>query len=155
MIDVVSYLRTETGQFIEISHASQSPPDPRHVEGAIDLTINGVQILDRELWDDVDHLWAYICNMVSDFRHSDEVATYFPDQPIRFGFKQVGGGMLLVSLTYDDVRRVASVSESEFVATLQRAGTEFFTKMKELLPESDAVYDDALARLMGRIDSDQ
>lgn len=57
----------------------------------------------------------------------------------------------LVSLTYDDVRRATSVDERELVEALRLAGSDLFTKMKDLCPQNAAAYDDALARLMGRL----
>ncbi|MDF3298562.1 hypothetical protein [Streptomyces tropicalis] len=147
MIEITSYLRTKSGSFVDVAEASFPPADPSYVEGAIDMTINGVRILDQELWDYVDELWAYIGDMVLKLADEDEVSTYFPDQPIRLLFKRLGGGLVLVSLTYDDVKRTVPVEERELVDALQRSGTEFFTRMKELLPENALGYDDALTRL--------
>jgi hypothetical protein len=147
MIKITSYLRTKSGSFIDVAEAIVPPPDPSYVEGAIDMTVNGVQVLDQELWDYVDELWAYISDMVLKLATEDEASTYFPDQPIRLSFKRLSAGLVLVSLAYDDVKRTVSVEERELVATLQRSGTEFFTRMKELLPENALGYDDALTRL--------
>ncbi|MFF9085980.1 hypothetical protein ACF1BE_06120 [Streptomyces sp. NPDC014991] len=149
MIDITSYLRTESGSFVDVAEAGTPPVDPSYVEGAIDMTINGVRILDREVWDYVDELWAYIGDMVLKLANEGEASTYFPDQPIRLSFKRLGGGLVLVSLTYDDVKRTVSVGERELVNALRWSGTEFFTRMKELLPENALGYDDALTRLTG------
>ncbi|MFE4752901.1 hypothetical protein ACFRIB_21915 [Streptomyces mirabilis] len=151
MIEITSYLRTKSGGFTTVPDTTSAPSDPSYVEGAIELTINGVRILDQELWDYVDELWSYISDMVLSLKHEDEAATYFPDQPIRLSFKRLGGGLVLVSLTYDDVKRATSVDERELVEALQRSGTKFFTRMKELLPGNAQGYDDALARLMGHV----
>jgi hypothetical protein len=147
MIDITSYLRTASGEFVDITETTSPPPDPAYVEGAIAMTVNGVRILDQDLWDYVDQLWAYISDMVLKLATEDEASTYFPDQPIRLSFKRVAGGLVLVSLSYDDVRRAVSADEREFLAALRRCGMEFFTRMMELLPENAAVYDSALTRL--------
>ncbi|MFG2607635.1 hypothetical protein ACGFT2_29445 [Streptomyces sp. NPDC048514] len=147
MIDITSYLRTKSGSFVKVAEAGSPPADPSYVEGAIDMTVNGVRILDQELWDYVDELWAYIGDMLQKLASEGEASTYFPDQPIRLSFKRLGGGLVLVSLTYDDVKRTVSIEERELVDALQRSGTEFFTRMKELLPENALGYDDALTRL--------
>ncbi|WP_345060934.1 hypothetical protein, partial [Streptomyces rameus] len=127
MIDVTSYLRTKSGSFVDVAEAGSPAADPSYVEGAIDMAINGVRILDQELWDYVDELWAYIGDMVLKLTNEGEASTYFPDQPIRLSFKRLGGGLVLVSLTYDDVKRTVSVGERELVDALRRSGTEFFT----------------------------
>ncbi|MFF1280848.1 hypothetical protein ACFVY4_08745 [Streptomyces sp. NPDC058299] len=147
MIEITSYLRTKSGSFIDVVEAGFPPADPSYVEGAIDMTINGVRVLDQELWDYVDELWSYVSDMVLKLADEDEASTCFPDQPIRLSFRRLGGGLVLVSLTYDDVKRTVSVEERELVDALRRSGTEFFTKMKELLPENALGYDDALTRL--------
>lgn len=147
LIHVDSYLRTRDGEFTPVGKAVDPPSNPRHVEGAIDLTVNGVAILDRDLWDDVDQLWAYICDMVVTLNDQDESSTFFPDQPIKLTFRRVGGNLLLVSLAYDDVKRSVSVDEASFVVALQEGGRRFFDRLRELLPENAPGYDDALERL--------
>lgn len=64
MIEIISYLRTTDGQFVEVSETDTRPANHRYVEGAIDLVIDGVPILDVALWDYVDQLCAYISDMV-------------------------------------------------------------------------------------------
>lgn len=147
VIHVESYLRARMGEFIPVADVSELPPNPRHIEGAVDLVVNGVSIIDQSLWDDVDALWAYISDMVMALNESDESSTLFPDQPIKLTFRRVGGGLLLVSLTNGDVRRAVSVDERAFISALQESGRSFFARLKELVPQKASGYDDALGRL--------
>lgn len=66
MIVVRSYLGTPDTSFTDIVDAEHAPADPFYVDGAIELTIDDVEILDQGLWDLVDQLWAYICAMAQE-----------------------------------------------------------------------------------------
>jgi hypothetical protein len=148
VIEVVSYLRNSAGQFSQLDVATGRPGDPRHIEGAIELTINGVQILDTFVWDYVDQLWAYISDMIVALGERGEASTYFPDQPIRLSFRKQGLSRVLVTLELDaSTRRVASINESELVNALRVGGLAFFRKMSELVPENRAGYEPSVARL--------
>lgn len=148
MIEVVSYLRDPDGQFSQVEAATSRPNDPRYIEGAIDLTVNGVQILDTFVWDYVDQLWAYISDMIIALRERGEASTYFPDQPIRLSFRKQGLNQVLVTLELDsNTRRTASINESEFINALRAGGLAFFQRMSELVPENRAGYQPSLARL--------
>lgn len=150
MIEITSYLRAADGQFAQVETVVTAPPDARYVEGAVELAIDGVQILDVTMWDYVDQLWSYISDMVLKLRDRDEASTYFPDQPIRFSFRRQGKDRVLVVLEINDKTRKASVEEGELLAALRAHGSAFFGKMTELLPENGDAYDDALDRLNQR-----
>jgi len=109
--------------------------------------VNGVCIIDKTLWDDVDQLWAYMSDMVLALNNSNESSTFSPDQPIKLTFRRLKAGNILISLTFDDVRRSVSANEASFIFALQQSGQEFFHKLKKLLPENAPGYDDALERL--------
>jgi hypothetical protein len=147
LIEVESYLRASDGEFTPIAEASHPPADTRRIEGAITLRIDNVTVLDTAVWDYVDQLWAYICDMVGALSEKSEVSTYFPDQPIKLIFRRQGNGRILVSAEMSRGSRVANADEHEFVSELQSKGSEFFAKMSELLPENRRGYDDALTRL--------
>jgi hypothetical protein len=147
MIEITSYLRTADGRFTRIGDVSNAPPSPRYVEGAIELTIDGVPILDTVMWDYVDQLWAYISDMVLSLGERGEASTYFPDQPIKFSFHRQGKSRVLVTLEINDNIRTASIEQGELVAALRIHGSAFFHKMIELLPGNRDGYADALKRL--------
>jgi hypothetical protein len=148
VIKIRSYLRQPDSLFAPIEDVTETPSDPRHVEGAIQLSIDEVPILDNELWDDVDQLWAYIGNMVEELVRSGHASTLFPDQPIELTFRRTGNGRVLVSTHVDDDDvRAASVDERELLSALRESGSAFFQKMTTLLPMNAAGYDDAVRRL--------
>jgi hypothetical protein len=150
MIEVVSYLRGPGGKFTQVDAVTSSPPDPRHVEGAVELTVDGVPIIDTVMWDYVDQLWAYISDMVLSLQEQEQASTYFPDQPIKLSFRKLGKGRVLVTLQIDGATRTASADEGELIVSLREQGSAFFDKMTELLPGNRDGYADALERLNSR-----
>lgn len=147
MIEVTSYLRESDGQFTRVDAVASPPSNHRYVEGAVELKIDGIPIIDTVMWDYVDQLWAYIGDMVSSLREQGQASTYFPDQPIKLTFRKQGGKRVLVTLEINGVTRKASADESELVASLRKNGSAFFRKMTELIPENRDGYADALKRL--------
>jgi hypothetical protein len=136
MITIESYFCNSYGDdFVEVTpHVEYTFPDPRHVDGAIELTINGVAIFDKTMWDLVDQLWMYIVNMLEDMKQDDRADRMFPDQSLRFSFERVGDGLLKVTSFSSDVPRTAVVEESRFIDALKKAGIPFFETMVRLNP---------------------
>jgi hypothetical protein len=147
MIQVKSYLRGSGGQFTEVDAVDSPPPNHRYVEGAVELTIDGIPIIDMGMWDYVDQLWAYIGDMILSLQEQGLASTYFPDQPIKLMFRKHGRGRVLVTLDINGTTRTASADEGELVSSLREHGSAFFGKMIELLPENRDGYANALERL--------
>ncbi|MRH89214.1 hypothetical protein GFY24_17460 [Nocardia sp. SYP-A9097] len=148
MISVISYLKDSDGAFVPLGEVDFAPSNPRHVEGAIDLKINGVTILDKTLWDDVDQLWAYIVDAIRDLRTNGESDTSFPDQPIDLSFRRTGGGRVLVTLESGTIKqRKVSVDESELTVALCGAADAFLARLSEILPMNRLAYEAALSGL--------
>jgi hypothetical protein len=117
------------------------PPDADYIEGAIDLCINGSQILSTAEWDYIDQLWAYIAKMLVDLsKGSQVVETRFPDQPVIFQIKRVSGGMLRISCSYGEVSREASAREERVLAAMRQAGLDFYSRMLDLVPSNFERY---------------
>lgn len=150
MIEVTSYLRGSDGKFTQVDAVTSSPSNHRYVEGAVELTIDGVPMIDTVMWDYVDQLWAYISDMVLSLQEQGQASTYFPDQPIKLMFRRHGRNRVLVTLEVNGATRTASADESELVASLREHGSAFFGKMIELIPENRDGYADALKRLNSR-----
>ena len=147
MISVATYLRTPDGGFVPVADVTAAPPNDLHIEGAIHLTANGVDVLDTSLWDDVDQLWAYIATMVDDLAKSDRVSTYFPDQPIEFAIERMRGRMVRVSTVVGDEKRTSVVDEDGLLAALRTAGLEFFDTMSRLVPGNAETYRHSVQKL--------
>jgi hypothetical protein len=131
---------------MSVNECDMPPPDPHYIEGAIELIINGTEIIGKAHGDYVDQLWSYIAAMTEKLSREDEVSTYFPDQPILLTFSRVGNRLLVSSRVSSGVRR-ASADESELLQALRTAGRRFFDKMSELVPSNLDSYQVALASL--------
>ena len=147
MIEIETYLRSASGEFLPVDACVDRPLDADYVEGAIRIVINGVEILGVEEWDYIDQLWAYIASMIPKLSATGYASTYFPDQPIELSFQRQGS-QVLVSATLNEKTRKASVAMSDFLSALRKSGVEFFTKMSTLLPDSKDVYLEARSELL-------
>jgi hypothetical protein len=134
--------------FVPLPEASGPVADHDYIDGAIELTIDGVPICDRTDRDLVDQLWAYICTMLGEFRTQDRVSTYFPDMPTELVFQRLKGGRMLVTYTANGVDQTSpSVMEDEFVEAMSSAARTAFAQLAVLVPENAASYDWALRQL--------
>jgi hypothetical protein len=147
MIEITSYLRDEDGEYTRVADAMKPPSGPRYIEGALELKINGVMVIDLAMWDYIDILWCYISDMVASLLAKGEAGTNFPDQPIRLGLERVRGHEVLVTLTMDDERRAVSVDQDELIDALSRYGLEFFRAMLRLVPVNFPAYAESIERL--------
>lgn len=146
MITIRTLLRSPDGVFYDVGTCDGVPSDLDYIEGAIELRVDGVEIIGKSEWDYVDQLWAYIANMMDAFRTQDEVSTYFPDQPILLALERKGG-RVLVSCKTGEVTRRASAGDTEFRQAVRTAGREFFEKMTNLARSNASSYEIALSKL--------
>lgn len=100
--------------------------------GAIVLEVNGVEVLDRDLADDIVMMWTYVANVVNEYRNGRPARTSLPDQGICFSLNPLPRGQILVSLEGAGDKRAASADAEEVLFALRFAGNEFFDKMEEL-----------------------
>ena len=73
--------------FIAIEDFHGDIGDPIHIDGAIELTANGVQILSKQNWDFLDQLWTYLLQGLRAALQGDNFSCYFPDSPTAITFR--------------------------------------------------------------------
>lgn len=100
--------------------------------GAIVLDVNGTEVLDRDLVDDIVMMWVYVANVVNEYQNGRPAKTSLPDQGIYFSLKPLPRGQVLVSVEGAGDRRAAVADADEVLFALRLAGNEFFDKMEEL-----------------------
>ncbi|MCC3650640.1 hypothetical protein LIX60_03865 [Streptomyces sp. S07_1.15] len=144
MIEVKSYLMGADGKFHPVDQVSTYDGDRDYVEGAIELTINHVPIIDCDMYDYVDQLWAYLVRLIGEASTSGRSETLFPDQPIRLTLENGRNGRMLVTCDAGDGRRVAYCFRKELSAAIKEEATRFFQWMSQLIPENSRGYAYAL-----------
>ncbi|MGW9434288.1 hypothetical protein ACWHA1_41060 [Streptomyces decoyicus] len=133
MVEIETFLRGADGGFVQVESCHTSPPDLDYIEGAIRLSVDGLEIIGTEEWDYVDQLWCYIAEMVTKMQSSGYAETYFPDQSIKLSFRAIGS-RALVAVKIGEEKRAANVSSADFLEAVRAAGMTFFRKMSELAP---------------------
>ena len=146
MMTIRTFLRSGDGVFQPVGECQVPPPDPDYIEGALEITIDGVEIIGKPEWDYVDQLWAYLATMVGQLRASGEATTYLPDQPIELSLTASDGLVRVASLVGGQVR-AGLVDEVEFLATVRAEGRAAFTELTRLAAVNAASYRLSLADL--------
>lgn len=136
MIEIRSYLGTPDSRFTPVEDATAPPADLEYIAGAIELTIDGKVILDRQLWDSVNFLWAAIADLMESFSQHGQSATYFPDQPILLSLRRVRQDDVIISVEATNIeRRAAMASIRDLFEGLPTHGELFFEELFRLVPE--------------------
>ena len=147
MIALQTYLR-DGDAFIAVDQFEGDIRDPMHIEGAIELTVNGVVLMDRSLYDDVDQLWSYLAQATLDCADRGSGSTLFPDTPIRVSLERVKGDQIEIEIDWPRPEgRRARASSAEFVRAVYDHGKAFFDRMTSLAPQNRPAYQDSLSRL--------
>lgn len=144
MVEIETFLRGADGGFMQVEACRTPPPDLDYIEGAIRLSVDGLEIIGTEEWDYVDQLWCYITEMVTKLKSSGYAETYFPDQPIKLSFR-AAGSRVLVAARIGEETKTANASSVDFLEAVKAAGVIFFREMSELVPGNP--YAEAQRRL--------
>ncbi|GAB3550006.1 hypothetical protein GCM10027444_18530 [Actinopolyspora lacussalsi] len=126
-------LRRRDGTFGALDETARTRRG-EYVEGAIVLTVWGVEVLDTTLWDDVDYLWRYLADMVEDLVDGKDCGTYFPDQPVELSFRNIPREHVVVSVRAGEEKRTAAAPKDALLDALRTAGNEFFDWLDHVAP---------------------
>lgn len=127
MISSKTYLKIKN-EFVDFHAFDGEIQDPNYIEGAIELSVSGVVLLDKSMWDYVDQLWAYLTEGLVCVSRGEGFKVCFPDQPIEIKF-YVRGGSVVFSVAVHEIIKVV-VDRSEFVSEMKRFAVEFFEDLK-------------------------
>ncbi|WP_205877916.1 hypothetical protein [Mycobacterium camsae] len=111
-----------------------------HIDGALELQIDNIAVLDRSMWDHIDQLWAYLVYMISDLKKVGKAHTYYPDQPLKLTFEAIGEGLVRVASYPSDGPRLAVVKQVELIRCLKASGIKFFATMIRINPKDKDMY---------------
>ena len=147
-MQIESYIKTNK-VFVPVDEFCAPLADPEHIEGAIVLTINDVELITQEMWDYVDQLWEYLVDAVLGAAEGREVTFFFPDQPIEVKVRPVWNGRGIdLEVRRRAVWRRTSTSMQEFTSRLCDAGEKFFRKMRQANPSNKNADEQVLAKLL-------
>jgi len=138
VVEIETFLKGADGGFVQVEACRTPPPDLDYIEGAIRLSVDGLEIIGTGEWDYVDQLWCYIAQMVTKMQSSGYAETYFPDQPIKLSF-QAAGSRVLVTAKIGEETKTVNASSADFLDSVKAAGMVFFSKMSELVPANSYV----------------
>ncbi|MCJ8273110.1 MAG: hypothetical protein MJK04_27380 [Psychrosphaera sp.] len=139
MINVNTYLKTADNRFVPYKDFTGKLKDLDYIEGAMELELNGVLLIDVSMWDYIDELWAYICKGLGLVKRGMEFSTYFPDQPIKLDFIPLNNDMLKITINVHAEKTVV-VSLSEFVKVMTQEVAQFFEYLVKLHPEYEEEF---------------
>ena len=149
MVTVRSYLRRKDGSFQPVEEVTRRPSGPDYdIEGAVELTVNGTQLIGQQEWDYVVLLWASIINALEELCLTGAGRAGFPDQPLNLVFQWQDPQRVLVRYVEgrQELRR-ATAAREELLAALCAAGERFFARMAELRPKEAPKCQDERERL--------
>ena len=144
-IVVKTYLK-DSEQFIPYSEFENEIKDPDYIEGAIELSVEGVPLLTLDLWDYVDQLWAYIVQGLQDVAAGQEFFTHFPDQPIELKIIPVNEKLWKIKVKVDEEVSVVA-NRGEFVSALSEEAKNFFEFLSRKVPQNKGAYEELLSSL--------
>ncbi|OPH47372.1 hypothetical protein BC351_40165 [Paenibacillus ferrarius] len=101
--------------------------DLNYVCGAIYIEYNYQPIINFSHWDLIDQLWAYIIDMIEQFKSQGNASTYFPDQPIKLEFQKLNEKLMFVTLNENRY----SFESSIFIEKLLDSAEAFFNVMEQ------------------------
>lgn len=133
MIEVKSYLGSINVQqgsvFTLVEDYTESVKDPRHIDGAIELTIDGNPLIVKEQWDLIDQLWIYIVNGMESVVGGESYTSSFPDSPTKLSLKPTGTANLIEM----------TVGDKTITHNLQELGNALLDGAAHCLEELDRI----------------
>jgi hypothetical protein len=136
-VEVASFVNISDGVFVPIGLADRHDGTSRHVPGYIRFSIDGVDVLNEVLWDDVDWLWPFVVQAVDECLRTGTGQRGFPSQSIEFQVDALPGGRLRFSVftSAGDKQYAKAVGDRHEVLAALRAGAlTFWRELERISP---------------------
>jgi hypothetical protein len=134
MIEVKSYIGSiniESGKkFTLVGDYDGAIDDPRHIDGAIELIIDGKYLISQEQWDLVDLLWLYIVDGIESVINGTDYSSSFPDSSVELSLKKTALPDK-IEMTIDGQSIVCD--RQELINTLLNGAEYCLTKLSRLM----------------------
>ena len=136
MIVVRTYLKTDD-QFIDIDEFQGELADDRYIVGAIELSIDGLVLIDKSFWDLIEQLWSYLLAGMTSILEGKPYRAYFPDHPVPFQLTPDLERRIVEMSMMEGLERVAaSAPLGAFVSEMAREARRFYERLHRLLPQN-------------------
>ena len=147
-VHVRSLLRKKDGSFTPVREWEGKLGRSDYLEGALELTVNGVPLITDQIWDYIDELWVYILDSLENLASKGSAFTYFPDQPIKLDMNRISPSLILMSISSKSGKfnNSIQIQEEGFVRNLIDEGENFFVRMQELDPANQDQYEIEVGR---------
>ncbi|MFE4832541.1 hypothetical protein [Streptomyces sp. NPDC056672] len=117
-----------------------------YIHGLVELEVDGVKLLDRDMTDTIDALWSFFVAALEDLERNDEALLSYPERPYTVRIRSMSGGRILIRVGGVDVPRSAVVARAEFLSELRRGAIEFFRGVLRTSPKEEWSYRRDLTR---------
>ncbi|MDC9591591.1 hypothetical protein PSI23_20485 [Xenorhabdus sp. XENO-10] len=134
-ININSYIKIGD-EFFDIFQYEGKIRDIHYIDGALELTINGKPLIDKSMWDNINHLWNYFSEGLSLVYENKEFRCSFPDQPIDVKFTPLKGNRrVCISVNCYVIPEVkTSLDKNEFLIAMRDHAIKFFERLGYLAP---------------------
>jgi hypothetical protein len=144
VISIRTYIGTPDDGFVSIEEFQGPFPRKGDLNGAIVFDVNGVVLLDKEMWDSIDLLWSLIVRSLHEFKESGATSTSFPDQPIFLRLKKAGRDGVRITVEWEEHRRSSYAKQDELLESIKEGAVTFFQKILSNSPPNEWKYLDRL-----------
>ncbi|KAB8163764.1 hypothetical protein FH609_019075 [Streptomyces sp. 3MP-14] len=144
MVEMRSLVGDADRGFVPVEEFAGPCPKRGDLESAVVLEANGVTLLDTDMWDSVDLLWALIVRGAHEFRDNGQARIRFPDQPIFVTLRRSGADGVRLDVEWPAGHRSSWATREELLAAVRQGAVTFFELLLELSPPSDWKYREQL-----------
>jgi hypothetical protein len=138
MIEVKSYIGSiniQSGKsFTLVGEYDGEIEDPRHIDGAIELIIDGEYIISQEQWDLVDLLWLYIVDGIESVIDGTDFSSSFPDSSVELSLR-ITESPDKIEVTVD--RQSIVCDRQELINTLLNGAESCLTELSTIMDDLD------------------
>lgn len=112
----------------------------KYIQGAIELTVEGVRILGCEESDTIDALWSLIVTDLERFVAGEDVVIRFPERRYMLALKRASRGRVVVRFVDIDRVRTAVGRTRSVLEALASGAADFFNAVLSTHPVDEWTY---------------
>ncbi|MET9345893.1 hypothetical protein [Streptomyces termitum] len=137
---VRTFLCSGTGECTGIEQARPVFGRGLHVQGAVELGIDGAEVLTRAEVDTIDALWSLLLTCLGNFLESGHGVLRFPERAYSLTFERAAGRRVVLRFAGPNAKRSASGGEREVMDALLSGAAEFFRAVLASSPRDEWGY---------------